>query len=71
MAYPNSSDVSAGQPTASAHYNNLRKDALYFGNAAADSNPAGTFFTRFVSNLTIQYLASNRLRVPYVSYKPV
>lgn len=71
MAYPNSSDVSAGQPTASAHYNNLRKDALYFGNAAVDSNPAGTFFTRFVSNLTIQYLASNRLRVPYVSYKPV
>jgi hypothetical protein len=64
MAYPNSSDVAAGQPTASAHYNNLRKDAVYLGNAAADSLSIGSFLARFVQNLSIIYLATNRLRVP-------
>ena len=67
MAYPNSSDVAAGQPTASAHYNNLRKDALYFGNAAADSLTPGAFFARFAHNLSVIYLATNRLRVPFTS----
>lgn len=70
MAYPNSSDVAAGQPTASAHYNNLRKDALYLGNAAADSLILGSFMARFALNLSLIPLATNRLRVPYVSYKP-
>jgi hypothetical protein len=67
MPYPNSSDVSAGQPTASTHYNNLRKDALYFGNAAADSLTPGSFLARFAQNLSLVYLATNRLRVPYSS----
>ena len=71
MTYPNSSDVSAGQPTASAHYNNLRKDALYYGQASTDSLLPGVFHARFVDNLTIEYLATNRLRGSYVSYKPV
>ncbi len=37
MAYPLSSEVSAGQPTASAHYNNLRDDALYLGMGSANA----------------------------------
>lgn len=67
MAYPNSSDASAGQPIASARYNNLRKDTLYFGNAATDSLTPGDFFARFAHNLSLVYLATNRLRVPYTS----
>ena len=70
MTYPLSSDVSAGQPTASSHYNNLRKDALYFGNPAANSTPAGAFFARHAANLSIAYLATARLRVAYSPYNP-
>ena len=33
MTYPLSTTVSAGQPTAAAHYNHLRSDALRFGQA--------------------------------------
>ena len=32
MSYPNSSPVSAGDPTEAVQYNNLRKDAVYLGN---------------------------------------
>ncbi len=70
MTYPLSSDVSAGQPTAAAHYNNLRRDALYFGQAPADSKPAGEFFARYAANLTVSYLATNRLRLAYSAYNP-
>lgn len=70
MTYPLSSQVSAGQPTSADHYNNLRKDALYVGQASADSLDLGTFFSRFAENLTIVYLATNRLRVPYNAYSP-
>ncbi len=64
MSYPTSSDVAAGQPTASAHYNTLRADALRFGEAAADSVNLGELFSRYEHNLRLQYLATNRLRVP-------
>ncbi len=70
MPYPFSSEVSAGQPTAAAHYNNLRKDALYFGNAAADSLTPGAFLSRFAQNLSLVYLATNRIRVPFIGYRP-
>lgn len=70
MTYPNSSDVAAGQPTASAHYNNLRKDALYLGNVAADSVSLGSFMQSFVLNIELEYLATSRVRVPYDSQKP-
>ncbi len=70
MTYPNSSDVSAGQPTAAAHYNNLRKDSLFFGQASTDSKAVGDFFARYAANLPITYLATNRLRVAYTAYHP-
>ena len=70
MPYPNSSDVSAGQPTASAHYNNLRKDALYLGNISADSISLGKLLSTYILNVKIEYLATNRLRVPYVTTAP-
>jgi hypothetical protein len=70
MTYPNSSDVSAGQPTAALHYNNLRKDALYFGQAASDSKTVGDALARYAANVSISYLATNRLRIIYSSYNP-
>lgn len=70
MSYPNSSDVASGQPTASSHYNNLRKDAVYLGNVAADSVNLSSFLQSFVLNMNIDYLAENRLRIPYDSQAP-
>lgn len=70
MSYPNSSDVASGQPTASSHYNNLRKDSVYLGNVAADSVNLSSFLQSFVLNMNIDYLATNRLRIPYDSQAP-
>ena len=70
MSYPLSSPVTAGQPTAADHYNNLRKDALRLGQADADAVPIGTFFQRFTQALDIEILATNRLRVPYIAINP-
>lgn len=70
MTYPLSSPVSAGQPTAADHYNNLRKDALNLGQADADVVNLGTFLKRFASAIKLEYLATNRVRVPYVSTNP-
>ena len=39
MTYPNSSAVSAGDPTEASQYNDLRKDAIYLG---ADPTGSGT-----------------------------
>ena len=63
MTYPESSAVSAGQPTAVDHYNNLRLDSLYFGQAAADAVPLGTLFNRFEKNLNLVLLSTDRVRV--------
>lgn len=70
MTYPLSSDVAAGQPTASAHYNNLRGDALRFGQAEADVVKLGTFLSRYARGIDLQYLATGRVRIPYVTTDP-
>ena len=70
MTYPNSSQVSSGQPTSASHYNNLRLDSLYFGQAAADSKAAGEFFAYHAMNLTLSYLATNRIRVVFSAFHP-
>ena len=43
MTYPLSSEVSSGQPTAAAQYNNLRRDALRMGQADADAATLAEF----------------------------
>ena len=70
MTYPLSSPVSAGQPTASDHYNNLRKDALNLGQADPDVVNLGTFLKRFAAGMKLEYLANNRVRVPYTAANP-
>jgi len=69
-AYPLSTEVSAGQPTASAQYNNLRKDALTLGASPEDARTLGQFFTRFISGVRLEYLGSNRLRIPFITTNP-
>jgi hypothetical protein len=72
MTYPLSADVTAGQPTAAAHYNNLRADALRLGQALADSANLGDMLARWeAANLTITILGTDRLRVPCSSIAPV
>ncbi len=70
MTYPLSKPVSAGQPTAAEHYNNLRKDALNLGESEADSINLRTFFGGYSSGIKLQYLPNNRVRVPYSSSTP-
>ncbi len=64
MPYPLSSDVSSGQPTAHQHYNNLRADALRLGQSEVDSATLGALLARFEHGLSLEYLDTNRLRVP-------
>ena len=70
MTSPESSDVSSGQPTASAHYNNLRKDAVYLGKTAVQAADLATLLSHFVQNISLEYLSNNRIRLPYDSFNP-
>ena len=71
MSYPLSADVSAGDPTQAAHYNNLRSDALRLGQLAADGVNLGSLLECFESKLTIQRLSTNKIRVPATALLPV
>jgi len=64
MTYPLSGEVSSGQPTAAAHYNTLRRDALTLGQPDADAVTLAGFLGRFSHNLRLEALESDRLRVP-------
>jgi hypothetical protein len=70
MTYPVSGDVTAGQPTSSDHYNNLRADCLRLGAAAADGANLGNVLNRFESKLTIELLDTDRLRIPCTNTNP-
>ena len=70
MTYPLSSDVAAAQPTLAAQYNNLRADAIRLGQALADTVDLSQFLKRYVSGVTLTYLATNRLRVNYDASLP-
>lgn len=70
MTYPISEEVTSGQPTASAHYNNLRRDALRLGNADVDSLTIAGFLNRHFEHMNLQYLATNRVRVPHSINQP-
>jgi hypothetical protein len=67
MSYPLSSPVSAGDATLASHYNNLRSDALFLGQSSANAIPVADLLERYESQLTIERLETNRLRVPATS----
>ena len=71
MTYPNSSNVSAGQPTASAHYNHLRSDALFLGKDESNAVTLGKVLSRYEENLKLELLETNRVRVPASLEQPV
>jgi hypothetical protein len=70
MPYPLSSEVSPAQPTLASQYNNLRLDAITFGQAIVDSLKLQTFLRKYIAGMNIQYLATNRLTIPYSSTDP-
>lgn len=72
MTYPLSSEVSAGQPTYASQYNNLRQDALAFGQDYSDSLKIGEFLSGYAANLTLSLSGTTRLKIDYdVSRPPV
>jgi len=71
MTYPLSSDVTSGQPTAYQHYNNLRSDALRFGQLEADAVNLGALMQRFEKNLNLVALDTDRVRVEASTAAPV
>ncbi len=63
MSYPSSFDVSDGLPTSYTQYNRLRADALRFGAAEPDGVPVGVMFRRYSSELVMELLDTDRVRV--------
>ena len=70
MTYPLSSDVTAGQPTAADHYNNLRADALRLGQLATDAAYIGDVLARYESGIHIDILSTDRLRIAATATVP-
>ncbi len=71
MPYPLSSEVTPGQPTASAHYNNLRNDALYLGQNVNNSASLGQLLAGYEDCLALELLETDRVRVPASPASPV
>lgn len=70
MTYPLSADVSPGQPTAAAQYNNLRADALRLGNLPADAATLGAMLQRYQHGIRLELIDQRRVRVPASSGEP-
>ena len=71
MTYPLSLAVSAGDPTLSAHYNNLRSDSVLLGQPSADVVNLAALLERYESRLSLQRLNTTQLRVPAAATAPV
>lgn len=71
MSYPASSDVASGDITAASQYNNLRKDALTLGQAAADAVNVGSMLELYETNLKIIRLNTTQLRIEASLTSPV
>jgi hypothetical protein len=63
--YPSSSDVVSGQATLASHYNTLRADAIRAGATAANAIGFGTLLQQYSKNVLLEYLATNKVRIPY------
>ena len=71
MTYPKSSDVVAGQPTAAAHYNNLRADAIWLGASPSDAVSLAALLSGYEDNLHLEEISGNRIRIPASGDQPV
>ena len=71
MTYPLTSPISPGDPTLASQYNNLRADALYCGQSAADAVTLGQLLTRYETRLRLEKLNTAQVRVPASADDPV
>ena len=71
MSYPVSSEVSPGDATLAAHYNNLRSDSLHFGQSNLDSVNLGDVLEHYESRLSLEKLNTKQIRVPASAVEPV
>lgn len=53
MTYPSSAAVTAGGATLASQYNNLRSDALFLGQAAADAVPLANLLENYQMRLKL------------------
>jgi len=58
-------------PTAYQHYNNLRADALRFGQSEANAVTVGEMMSLFVNNMNLEIIEPKRLRVAASAAAPV
>jgi hypothetical protein len=63
MPYPNSNDVFDGMPTAFQHYNNLRSDALRFGQVQANAANVGAMMGLYATGIVLEILEPKRIRL--------
>jgi hypothetical protein len=63
MPYPNSNDVFDGMPTAFQHYNNLRGDALRFGQAEANAVNVGAMMGLYQTGIVLEIIEPKRIRL--------
>jgi len=71
MTYPLTSPISPGDPTLASQYNNLRADALYCGQSAADAVTLGQLLKRYETRLRLEKLNTAQVRVPASADDPV
>lgn len=71
MSYPESSNVSAGDATFAAHYNDLRADSVHLGMAAADAEDLGTVLEKYESRLEISWYSDTKVKVVASASAPV
>jgi len=71
MSYPISSAVVAGDATLASQYNNLRSDALFAGQAAADAAPIASLLESYESRLKIIRSGTTLLQISADADSPV
>lgn len=71
MTYPSSSAVVAGDATLASQYNNLRSDALFMGQAAADAAPIASLLESYESRLKLIRSGTTLLQISADADAPV
>lgn len=67
---PASTDVAAGDDVTVEDYNELRNDTIFFGSPEADAVDKSDFFDRYSQHVKLEYLATNKIRIPYNAFRP-
>lgn len=68
--YPSSSVVVSGTPILAADHNQRRADLLYLGSDSTNAATLGAVLGRYSQWVKPQYLATNKIRIPYSAARP-